>query len=105
MNFFEKFPKNINKNIREAGMTNLALSSKDGISTKLNVPTEKYKPRIATNMKALPSKVNITNFIAEYSFLPVPQIDIKKYIGNNSSSQNMKKRIRSRETKTPITAL
>ena len=69
-----------------------------------NVPTpfERYKASIPTNIKALPMKVKRRNFIAEYSFLPLPQIEIKKYIGISSNSQNKKNRNISNEVKTPI---
>jgi len=50
---------------------------------------------------ALPSKVKTTYFIAEYSLLPVPQIEIKKYMGITSISQNRKNKRRSREQNTP----
>jgi len=50
---------------------------------------------------ALPNKVKITYFIAEYSFLPEPQIEIKKYIGITSISQKTKNKRRSREVNTP----
>jgi hypothetical protein len=45
----------------------------------------------------------MTYFMAEYSFLPDPHMDIRKYIGMSSSSQNMKKSSMSREQKTPST--
>ena len=48
--------------------------------------------------------VKIMNFIAEYSFLPVPQIEIKKNIGISSSSQNRKNRKKSKDVNTPMTA-
>jgi hypothetical protein len=50
---------------------------------------------------ALPNKVYTTYFIAEYSLLPVPQIEIKKYIGITSISQKRKNSKRSREQNTP----
>ena len=39
--------------------------------------------------------------IAEYSFLPVPQMEMSIYIGISSTSQKMKNRRRSREQNTP----
>jgi hypothetical protein len=56
-------------------------------------------------MKALPNSVYITNFVAEYSFLPrgggVPQMEINMYMGISSTSQKRKKSKRSRDMKTP----
>ncbi|MBA7692090.1 hypothetical protein ES703_100648 [subsurface metagenome] len=54
-----------------------------------------------TSITALPKRVYITYFIAEYSFRPVPHIEIRKYIGMTSISQKRKKSSRSREQNTP----
>ena len=59
---------------------------------------------MAANMNAEPRKVKMRNFIAEYSRRPVPQTEMRKNMGTSSSSQKMKKRMRSSETKTPMTA-
>jgi hypothetical protein len=53
------------------------------------------------SIKALPNKVYTTYFIAEYSLLPVPQIEMRKYIGITSISQKRKNSRRSREQNTP----
>ena len=49
--------------------------------------------------------VKIRNFIAEYSRRPVPQVDMSRYIGTSSSSQNKKNSRKSRAVNTPITAV
>jgi len=54
-------------------------------------------------IKALPDKVNSKNFMAEYSFLPVPHIEIKKNIGIISSSKKKKNNIKSNDKNTPNT--
>ena len=69
-----------------------------------NVPVEKNRTRIPTSMNALPSIVNMRNFIAEYSRRPLPQMDMRKNMGMSSSSQNRKNRKKSREVNTPMTA-
>ena len=43
--------------------------------------------------------------MAEYSLRPLPQMDISMYMGTNSTSQNRKKRSRSNDEKTPMTAV
>ena len=53
------------------------------------------------SIKALPNRVYITYLMAEYSLRPVPQMEIRKYIGMTSISQKRKKSSRSREQKTP----
>ena len=75
-------------------------------SMMLKVPTSGVRntATMATSMKALPRMVKIRNFIAEYSFRPLPQMEISMYIGMSSSSQNRKNSNRSREVNTPITA-
>ena len=95
----------MNQNKRPAGSIKSADPNIPGNSTMLNVPVEKKIASIPISINALPSKVNIRNFIAEYSFLPLPQIDIRKYIGMSSNSQNIKNITRSRETNTPTTAV
>ena len=42
--------------------------------------------------------------MAEYSFLPLPHIEIRKNIGINSNSQNKKNMKKSKAVNTPITA-
>ena len=71
----------------------------------LNVPVEKYSARMPTSMKALPNSVKMMNFMAEYSRRPLPQSEMRKYIGKSSSSQKMKNRTASMETNTPVTAV
>ena len=66
---------------------------------------EKNRARMPTSMKALPMKVKITNFIAEYSLRPLPHIEMRKNMGTSSSSQKMKNIRKSRDVKTPITAV
>ena len=60
---------------------------------------------MATSMNALPSRVKIRNFIAEYSLRPLPHIEMSMNIGTSSSSQNRKNSSRSRVANTPITAV
>jgi hypothetical protein len=67
----------------------------------LKLPVVKYRLSIPANIRALPNKVYITYLIAEYSFLPAPQIEIRKYIGIISISQKTKKSNKSREQNTP----
>lgn len=71
------------------------------------VPTSGVKntATMATSMNALPRMVNSRNFIAEYSLRPVPQTEMSMYMGITSSSQKKKNSRRSRELKTPITAV
>ncbi len=52
-------------------------------------------------MKADPNSVNRTYFHAEYTLRPVPQIEIRKYIGISSISQNRKKSTKSIALNTP----
>ena len=70
-----------------------------------NVPVEKKIIRMPTSMKALPRKVKIKNFIAEYSRRPLPQIEMRKNIGAISSSHRRKKRMKSNAVNTPMTAV
>ena len=76
-------------------------------STMLNVPTPgvRYTATMATSMKALPKIVNIRNFMAEYSFRPLPHTEMSMNMGTSSNSQNRKKSSRSMEVNTPITAV
>jgi len=67
----------------------------------LRLPVVKYRLRMPASIIALPNKVYITYFIAEYSLLPVPQMEMRKYIGITSISQKRKKSKRSREQNTP----
>ena len=76
-----------------------------GSAVMSKVPVEKKSARIPTSMNALPRKVNIRNFIAEYSLRPLPQTAIRKYIGTSSISQKRKKSRKSSAVKTPITAV
>ena len=75
------------------------------VMSKVPISGVRNTATMATSMKALPSKVNITNFIAEYSLRPVPQMEISMYMGSSSSSQNRKNISRSRVANTPITAV
>src|SRR5438067_9237898 len=61
--------------------------------------------RKPTSMNAEPAIVYSRNFIAEYSLRPLPQMEISRYIGSSSSSQNTKNMIRSSDVKTPSTAV
>ena len=63
-------------------------------SSMLNVPAEKYRHKKPTIIIALPDKVKSKNFIAEYSFLPEPHIEIRK---NNGIISNSKKKKHQRE--------
>ena len=86
------------------GIMRLAVGINSEIFIISKVPVPANMTNIPISMKALPRIVNIKNFIAEYSFLPVPQIDIRKNIGINSSSQKRKKSRKSIEVNTPTTA-
>ena len=76
-------------------------------STMLKVPTSgvRYTATIPTNINALPKMVKIRNFMAEYSFRPLPHTEINIYIGTSSTSQKRKNRSRSIDVKTPNTAV
>ena len=78
---------------------------KSGIETmdKLLIESVANKAKIASSIKAPPARVNITNLIAEYSFLPEPHIPINIYIGINSNSKKTKNRSKSKDVKTPNT--
>ena len=93
------------KGINVAGEVSIDPESESRVMS--NVPTSGVRntATMATSMKALPSIVKIRNFMAEYSFRPLPQMDISMYMGTNSTSQNRKKRSRSNEEKTPMTAV
>ena len=73
------------------------------IMSRVLICGDKNIATIETNIKTLPRIVNTKNFIAEYSLRPLPQIDMRKYMGINSSSQNIKNIIKSKEVNTPIT--
>ena len=75
------------------------------IMLKVPISGVRNTATMPTNMKALPKMVNTRNFIAEYSFRPVPQTEMSMNIGTNSNSQNRKKSNRSIEVNTPITAV
>ena len=70
-------------------------------STILRLPVAKYRLRMPASIMALPNRVYTTYFMAEYSFLPLPQMEIRKYMGMTSISQKMKNSNRSREQNTP----
>ena len=97
-------PMMVRKNRTDAGIMRFAAAILSGSSVMSKVLVEKYSASIPTSINALPNMVKITNFIAEYSFRPVPQMEIRKNIGISSSSQNRKNRKKSRAVKTPITA-
>ena len=71
------------------------------ISSILKLPVVIYRLRIPASIKALPNRVYRTYFIAEYSFLPEPQTDIRKYMGITSISHMRKNSRRSRDINTP----
>ena len=73
--------------------------------SKLFTPELTKTATMATSMNADPRMVNIKNFIAEYSRRPVPQVEISRYIGTSSISQNRKNSRKSRAVNTPITAV
>ncbi len=75
-------------------------------STMLKVPPGATNmATMLTSMKALPRMVNTRNFMAEYSLRPVPHMEMSRYMGSNSSSQNRKNSKKSREVNTPMTAV
>ena len=51
-------------------------------------------------MNALPKMVKIRNFMAEYSFRPLPHTEISINIGTSSNSQKRKKSSKSIEVNT-----
>ena len=53
-------------------------------------------------MSAEPNIVYRMNFTAAYIRRSCPHTPIRKYMGMSITSQNIKKRIKSSETKTPI---
>ena len=61
----------------------------------------KNSARKPSSMNTLPNSVYRKNLMAAYSRLAEPQIPIRKYIGTRTSSQKMKNRTRSNETKVP----
>ena len=87
------------------GMISVPFWISAGSIVMSNVPTEKKRARMPTSMKALPKKVKMRNFMAEYSFRPVPQIEIRKNIGMSSSSQSRKNKMKSSAVNTPMTAV
>ena len=96
---------NRSEKMTAAGAMSSAPAIASGRAVMSNVPVEKKSARIPTSMKALPRKVKIRNFIAEYSLRPLPQTAIRKYIGTSSISQKRKKSRKSSAVKTPITAV
>ena len=97
-------PTMVKRNNIPAGRINSAPAIFSGRIVISKVLVEKYNANIPTSMKALPNRVYIRNFIAEYSFLPLPHTDIRKNIGINSNSQKMKNKKKSIAVNTPITA-
>ena len=75
------------------------------VMSKVPTPGVRNTATMPTSIKALPRIVKMRNFIAEYSFRPVPQMDISIYMGTSSNSQNRKKSSKSNEQKTPMTAV
>ena len=73
--------------------------------SKLPTPELTKTATMATSMNADPRMVKIRNFIAEYSRRPVPQVEISRYIGISSISQNRKNNRKSSDVNTPITAV
>jgi hypothetical protein len=67
------------------------------------LPHVKYKARIAMSINTDPNNVYRKNFIAAYSRWGPPHMPIRKYMGRSITSQNMKKRKKSSDRKTPIT--
>ena len=57
---------------------------------------------MARSINTLPSSVYRKNLIAAYSLREPPQIPIRKYIGRSITSQKIKNKKKSMETKTPI---
>ena len=79
--------------------------SSSRVMSKLFTPALTKTATIATSMKAEPRMVKIRNFIAEYSRRPVPQVEISRYIGTSSTSQNRKNSRKSSAVNTPSTAV
>ena len=75
------------------------------ISVISKVPVEKKSTSIPISISADPEMVKMRNFMAEYSLRPVPQTEIRKYMGTSSNSQKMKNRTKSKDMKTPNTAV
>ena len=87
------------------GMMSLASSILPGSAVMSKVPVEKKRTTIPTSMNAPPRNVKMRNFMAEYSLRPLPQMEMRKNMGINSSSQKRKNMKKSRAEKTPSTAV
>ena len=66
-----------------------------------NVSAVNPRVRMPTSIKAEPKNVYNTYFHAEYTRFPLPQTEIRKYIGTSSISQNRKNRTKSSALNTP----
>ena len=95
------------KRSEPATFSGIPMMPSAGIDTMANVstPLERNNASIPTSMKALPARVKITNFIAEYWLRPLPQIEMSMNIGISSISQKMKNSRKSSAVKTPSTAV
>ena len=102
---FTANPMNRNRNTQRSGSTASVIGSPLPSTCMSKVPALTASARMATSMKAEPATVYSTNFIAEYSRRPEPQIEMSRYIGNSSSSQNRKKSRKSIAVNTPRTAV
>ena len=100
-------PTNSRVNTTPDGTIRVAawIFSGSSVMSKVPTPVEKKSASIPTSMNALPRKVKIRNFIAEYSRRPLPQMEIRKNMGTSSSSHRRKNRMKSSAVKTPITAV
>ena len=98
-------PMKSSVNTKPMGRIRLPAAISAGSLVMSNVPVEKNSVRIPISMNALPRRVNIRNFIAEYSLRPLPHTAMRKNIGTSSSSHSKKNRRKSRAVKTPITAV
>src|SRR5262245_17112546 len=63
---------------------------------------ERYSAMMPSSISTEPASVYRKNLMAAYSRRGPPQMPIRKYIGRSITSQKIKKRKKSRATKTPI---
>ena len=103
-------PAKKSQNSPDRGMSspaevNIVASLDSATMLKVPISSVRNTATMPTSMKALPRIVKSRNFIAEYSFRPLPHTEMSMNIGINSNSQNKKKSNRSMEVNTPITAV
>src|SRR5436309_9279105 len=91
----------ISVKIAQVGMIASCMSPIRASSRISKVSAVKPRVRIPTSISAEPKNVYNTYFQAEYTLLPLPQTEIRKYIGTSSISQNRKNSTKSSALNTP----